>query len=160
MNDFWIHPKGGVGCWKSLHKNPADKLFGLLGGGLSHWRSRRLLGATFAGKRTSPERVCLGPTGSVWVLGFVQERFHNPTRGDWECIYYSWDSETKEGLGRSNKSRGGALFLPSRNVPAKKWAKVGLLLFTHSKVREKGSLETGSRARTRTSCRCPLLPWL
>ena len=33
-----------------------------------------------------PEQVCLGSASSVWVLDFVQERFHNMSPGDYECM--------------------------------------------------------------------------
>lgn len=35
-----------------------------------------------AGKGPGPERICLGPVGSVWVLHFMQERFHSMSPGD------------------------------------------------------------------------------
>ena len=46
-----------------------------------------------------PERVRLGLADSVWVLSFVQERFHNSSPGDSESRFSrAGDSETKEGL--------------------------------------------------------------
>lgn len=46
------------------------------------------------------EWVCLGPSGSVWDLDFLQERFHNMSASDFENIFIkAEDSKTKKGLG-------------------------------------------------------------
>lgn len=43
--------------------------------------------------------VCLRPAGSVWVLGFLQKRFHSMKPGDSESMFIkAGESETKEGL--------------------------------------------------------------
>ena len=48
---------------------------------------------------TSPEQVCLRPACSVWVLDFMQQRFHNMSPIDFESAFIkAGDSETKEGL--------------------------------------------------------------
>lgn len=46
-----------------------------------------------------PEQVCVGPDGSVWVLDFMQERFHNMSSGDFEDAFIkAEDHETRKGL--------------------------------------------------------------
>ena len=49
--------------------------------------------------RPDPERGCLGPAASVWVLDFIQERLHNMNPGDCEGVFIrAGDSETREGF--------------------------------------------------------------
>lgn len=52
------------------------------------------------GRGPSPEGVCFGLAGSVYVLHFIQERFHHTSLGDFECIFpKAGASETRKGLG-------------------------------------------------------------
>ena len=45
------------------------------------------------------ERVCFRPPCSMWVLDFMQKRFHNMRPADFERMFIkAGDSETKEGL--------------------------------------------------------------
>ena len=45
-----------------------------------------------------PEWVGLGPAGSVWVLDFVWERFHNTSPGDYEGMFIKvGDTDTRKG---------------------------------------------------------------
>ena len=47
-----------------------------------------------------PEHVYLEPAISVWVLDFVQERFHNAGPGDfYRTFIKAGASETRKGLG-------------------------------------------------------------
>ena len=46
-----------------------------------------------------PERVCLGPAGTAWILDLVQERFCNMDPGGFEGTFIkAGDSETRKGL--------------------------------------------------------------
>ena len=38
-------------------------------------------------KGPGPEWVCPGPAGGVWVLDFVQERFHSTSLDDYEDAF-------------------------------------------------------------------------
>ena len=50
-------------------------------------------------QRPGPEWVCLGPVGSMWVLDFAWEGFHNMSPGDYEDLFIKVaDSETRKGL--------------------------------------------------------------
>ena len=52
------------------------------------------------------ERIRLLPACTVWVLGFVWDRFHNTSPGDFGSIFIkAGDSETKEGL-RAEEATG------------------------------------------------------
>ena len=47
-----------------------------------------------------PKQGCLGPAGRVWVLDFVQERFHNRNPSDYEGVFIkAGDTETRKRLG-------------------------------------------------------------
>ena len=82
-----------------------------------------------AGKGSGPRQVCPGTVWNAWVLDFMQERFHNKSPGEFESTFVNAEnSETKEGL-RIEEARGQSL---------------GGAALAHWKVREKGSLETGS----------------
>ena len=90
---------------------------------------RSCSGDGITGQGLGPDQACLGPSGSVWVLDFMQERFHNKSPGEFESTFVNAEnSETKEGL-RIEEARGQSL---------------GGAALAHWKVREKGSLETGS----------------
>ena len=54
------------------------------------------------GKGPGLEQVCLRPTGNVWVLDFVQERFHNMRPEDFERTF-TRASETRKGLGQKKQ---------------------------------------------------------
>ena len=50
-------------------------------------------------QESGSKQVSLGPAGSVWVLDFVWERFHNMSLGDFESAFIkAGESETKEWL--------------------------------------------------------------
>ena len=53
-----------------------------------------------------PEWVCPGPTGSVWILAFMLERFHNTSPRDFEGMFITpGDSKIREGLAqKSNRT--------------------------------------------------------
>ena len=72
----------------------------------------------------------------MWVLDFVQERFHNTSPGDFESTFIkARDSEIKEGLRVEEATR-------------------------ERMSEKKEALETGSGGQPKMSCHCPLLPWL
>lgn len=51
-----------------------------------------------------PERVCLGPVGSMWVLDFVRGRFHRTSPGDFERMFIKAEfRETRKGLGQKQQ---------------------------------------------------------
>ena len=69
----------------------------------------------------------------MWVLAFVQERFHSTGPDDFESMFIkAKDSETKEGptVVEATGER---------------------------KSEKKRPLETGSQGKSRTNCLCPLL---
>lgn len=111
-------------------------------------------------KEPGPEQVCLGLASSVWVLDFVQERFHSKRSGDFESRFITvGDSETKKEPrieGAAGESRGSALLWLPRNIMGKKWATLGCVDSLGSKRHRgrseprwgcclKGALDTGSR---------------
>ena len=50
-------------------------------------------------REPGPEPVCLGPSGRVWVLDFLQERFHHMSPGDYDDTFIkAGGSETRKGL--------------------------------------------------------------
>ena len=57
------------------------------------------------GQRPGPEQVCLWPAGSVWILAFVQERFHNWSPGDFvsTCITVGTVKQARAQDRRSNR---------------------------------------------------------
>ena len=121
------------------------------------------------GWELGPEWVGLGPADNVWVLDFVQERFHNTSPGDfWGMFIKAGDSETKEGdrvEEETGDSLGGALLWIPRNIIGQKWARAEPLLahwkikasvtevsqggvaLAHWKVREKCGLRDRSRSK-------------
>lgn len=74
------------------------------------------------------ERVCLGLAGSVWVLDFVQGRFHNMDPGNFEGLFIKAGT-VKQGRLSIEEATGESL---------------GEAALAHWEVREKGALETGS----------------
>lgn len=60
----------------------------------------------------------------MWVIHFVQERFHNISSHDSKCIFIKvGDSEAKEGCRvqeATGESLGGALLCLSRNITGQK----------------------------------------
>lgn len=49
--------------------------------------------------RPGPERVCLGPASSVWVLDFVWEKFYNMSPENYEGTFINaGDSKTRKRL--------------------------------------------------------------
>ena len=93
-------PKGGFPA-ESLRPNLAPYTWGL-GPLLVHHFAR----INYCVTRQDPglEQVCLGPACSVWVLDFMQKRFHNTSPGDLERTFINaGGSETKKGLGQKKQ---------------------------------------------------------
>ena len=56
-------------------------------------------GQGVTGQEPGLEQVCLRLASSLWVLDFVQKRFHNMSPGDFEGMFIkAGGSETKDGL--------------------------------------------------------------
>ena len=54
--------------------------------------------------RDPAQWVCLGQACSVWVLDFVQEKFHNTSPSDFEKMFVkAEDSETRKALGQKTQ---------------------------------------------------------
>ena len=84
----------------------------------------------------------------MWVLDFMEQRFHNMSPGDFESVFIkAGDSETKGGLrvaGVTGESLGSPLLWLSRNVVGKKWAMPGCVYSLKSKSHsERSELSQG-----------------